>query len=82
MNELLAAFARHLANWLATSLPALCSDWWEANVVQRLTFQQQRNVRDRQISSVTGLDLAGLLRVLDQNWHELAANVTLPDFAW
>lgn len=78
MNELLAAFARHLANWLATSLPALGSDWWEANVVQRLTFQQQRNVRDRQISSVTGLDLAGLLRVLDQNWHELAASVTLP----
>lgn len=78
MSDLLTAFAVHLANWLAANLPALDSNWWEVNVVQRLTFQQQRNVRDRHITSLAGLDLAGLLRVLDQNWHELAANVPLP----
>lgn len=78
MNELLQASTGAICNMLQAWLPKLGDDWWKDCVVQRLTFQQQRSVEDRRISSLAGLDLAALLRVLDQNWHEIAAIHRLP----
>ena len=73
MNELLLASTKAFADWLGLQLPKLGANWWVENVVQRLTFQQQRSVEQRRIDSLTQLDLAALLRVLDQSWHEIAA---------
>lgn len=78
MNELLFSSTNAFSVWLEANLPALGSTWWADNVVQRLTFQQQRSVQERHIDSLSRLDLAALLRVLDQNWHELAAFKPLP----
>ena len=78
MNELLNLFAGLLCSWLEARLPSLGATWWTDNVVNRLTFQQQRSVQERRIERMSGLDLAALLRVLDQNWHELAAVEPLP----
>lgn len=78
MNELLLAAAGVIAKWLEAKLPDLSGNWWIEHVVNRLTFQQQRLVEDRRIRSLEGLDLAAVLRVLDQNWSELAAVEPLP----
>lgn len=78
MNELLPAAAGVIAKWLEANLPGLSANWWVEHVVNRLTFQQQRQVEDRRIQSLRGLDLAAVLRVLDQNWSELAAVEPLP----
>ncbi|EIN00413.1 helicase [Paraburkholderia hospita] len=78
MNELLKAFAATLCQWLETKLPSLGANWWNDHVVDRLTFQQQRMVQERPVESLGELDLAALLRIFDQNWHELAANAALP----
>lgn len=78
VNVLLTDFSHALCAWLEGRLPALGAGWWNDNVVQRLTFQQQRSVQERRITSLGGLDLAALLRVLDQSWHELAAVGSLP----
>lgn len=78
MNELLNASAGAISLWLAAKLPSLDHQWWTNNVVGRLTFQQQRLVEERGIQSFAGLDLAAVLRVLDQNWNELSAVVRLP----
>lgn len=78
MNSLLLTSAGAICSWLAVQLPKLGDDWWKDSVIQRLTFQQQRSVEERRISSLQELDLAALLRVLDQNWREIAAIVTLP----
>jgi ERCC4-related helicase len=78
VNELLLVSAKTFCAWLETKLPALCSTWWADNVIQRLTFQQQRSAQERRFDSLGQLDLAALLRVLDQNWHELAAVEPLP----
>lgn len=78
MNELLHASGGVIARWLEAKLPALGSKWWVDNVVNRLTFQQQRLVEEKRIQSLTGLDLAAVLRVLDQNWSELAGVEPLP----
>ena len=78
MNELLHNSGSAIAIWLEAKLPALSSNWWKENVVNRLTFQQQRLVEEKRVQSLAGLDLAAVLRVLDQNWSELAGGEPLP----
>jgi hypothetical protein len=78
MNELLQASAGVISQWLEASLPSLSANWWVEHGVKRLTFQQQRFVEDRRIQALSGLDLAAILRVLDQNWNELAVAHPLP----
>jgi ATP-dependent helicase HepA len=78
MNELLEASAEVLSNWLEGRLPSLSPNWWTKQVVERLTFQQQRLVDEKRVTSLSGLDLAAVLRVLDQNWSELAGAQPLP----
>lgn len=78
LNELLQSSGKAICSLLETWLPRLGGDWWKDCVIQRLTFQQQRSVEDRRIATLTALDFAALLRVLDQNWHEIAAVHRLP----
>ena len=78
MNALLNSSVVAFTQWLETKLPALGAKWWSESVVNRLTFQQQRLVEEKRIESLAGLDLAALLRVLDQNWSELAGLEPLP----
>ena len=47
-------------------------DWWNLSVVNILSFQQKRRLEQQKITSLRGLDLAGLLRVLDQNWYQIS----------
>ena len=67
-----------LADFLDSRLETLSSDWWQQNVVERLTFQQQRVVQEQGYTALRQLDLAALLRVLDQNWYELSNAFSLP----
>jgi len=78
MNELLRIATCELASFLASHLPGLGADWWSNNVVIRLNFQQQRVSKERGHFSLNQLDFTSLLRVLDQNWHELSNVLTLP----
>ncbi|CAM8662051.1 ATP-dependent helicase HepA [Comamonadaceae bacterium] len=78
MNELLHKSGGVIVHWLESKLPALSSNWWTEQVVNRLTFQQQRLLEDKRIQNLSGLDLAAVLRVFDQNWSELAGVEPLP----
>ena len=78
MIELLSKSAEVIARWLEIKLPALGSNWWEVQVVNRLTFQQQRLIEEKHINRLSDLDLAAVLRVLDQNWSELASVKPMP----
>ncbi|WP_119157856.1 DEAD/DEAH box helicase [Caldimonas tepidiphila] len=78
MNELLHKSGGAIARWLEEKLPNLGPNWWQDQVVNRLTFQQQRLVEERRIQSLVGLDLAAVLRIMDQNWSELAGAEPLP----
>lgn len=77
MNNLLRTFTDELRNLLNAWLPQLSDDWWERYVLVVLTYQQQERVKQSRIVDLSGLDLAALLRVLDQNWFELS-----PRFNW
>ena len=78
MHNLLMSTTKVLAHFLGEHLPRVSPDWWTNHVEDRLTFQQQRMVRERGVSSLPELDFAALLRVLDQNWYELNRNLNLP----
>ena len=78
------AVAKHLSDlsgqlvkFLERVLPPLFDDWWIKAVVNALSFQQKRQLEQRNITSLGGLDLAGLLRVLDQNWYQISSALNL-----
>lgn len=78
MHKELKLATSDLATFLQEKLPELSDDWWDKHVVERLSFQQQRIVHEKKISSLKKLDFAALLRILDQNWFDLSEKITLP----
>ncbi|OGR04380.1 MAG: hypothetical protein A2511_14610 [Deltaproteobacteria bacterium RIFOXYD12_FULL_50_9] len=78
MNDLIKIATSELELFLSANLPSLASDWWQKQVVDRLSFQQQRFVQERGYKKLQDLDFAALLRILDQNWFELSGSLSLP----
>jgi ATP-dependent helicase HepA len=78
MNELLKSATVALKHFLEAELPKLSQEWWRGNVKDKLSYQQQRMVEEKGISRLEQLDLAALLRVMDQNWFELQNSLNLP----
>lgn len=73
----LSDVAAQLVSFLERVLPPLFDDWWNKAVVSTLSFQQKRRLEQRNITSLGGLDLAGLLRVLDQNWYQISNSLDM-----
>ncbi len=78
MNDLFRVATIELARFLGAQLPQLADDWWKKHVEARLSFQQQRMVLEQGLTTLRQLDLAALLRVLDQNWFDLSNTLRLP----
>ncbi len=77
-KEALDVLSHQLIALLAEALPRLSADWWRDQVVDKLTYQQQGFIQSARIVRLEQLDLAALLRILDQNWHEIAVSRALP----
>lgn len=78
ISQILIETTSVLYRFLSKILPALSSNWWRDLVVPNLTFQQQRSVRDKNINSLSGLDLAALLRILKRNWSQIRKIKNIP----
>ena len=57
-----------LRRFLNRELPALGPDWWGQGVLGKLTYQQRTQADEQEWSVLEDLDLAALLRIVDQNW--------------
>ncbi|NLD05060.1 MAG: DEAD/DEAH box helicase [Synergistaceae bacterium] len=77
LSKLLGEITKYLSTFLERELTSLFEDWWNQAVADKLTFQQRRRVEERGISSLDALDLAALLRVLDQNWYQISSKLSL-----
>jgi ATP-dependent helicase HepA len=77
MHQILGDLATTISILLKKNLPEVSLDWWQTCVLERLSIQQQRLVSERRVDSLEGLDLAGLLRVFDQNWNSLGHRLSL-----
>ncbi|MEN8719226.1 MAG: Swt1 family HEPN domain-containing protein [Oceanococcaceae bacterium] len=78
MHQELNTLGRELNRFLTAKLPSIQDDWWNVLVVNEFTFQQQRLVAQRGMTSLNELDLAGLLRIVDRNWYELSRIHSFP----
>ena len=79
ISGLLNDAATELCQFLGKILPVLGGEgWWKMSVVNKLSHQQARYVEQRRITTLDGLDLAALLRILDQNWYEISWKMTFP----
>ena len=78
MYDTLNDLGKIIQQFLEAVLPACDKQWWDKCVLANLTFQQRRIVEEKGLTSLSELDLAGLLRVLDQNWHDINASSRLP----
>lgn len=68
---------KYLVLFLERELPSLFEDWWKQAVVNNLSFQQRRRLEQQGNASLGALDLAALLRVLDQNWYQISNKLGL-----
>lgn len=80
-KKALDVLANQIVALLSEILPELSTDWWREQVVNRLTYQQQGFIQAAGIRELVQLDLAALLRVLDQNWYEIGGRRSLPPAA-
>lgn len=79
IKSLLDEITPNLVVYLEKVLPALhTNDWWKELVFNTLTFQQQQRVKEKGIASLSSLDLAALLRVLEKNFHKIRTKMNLP----
>lgn len=69
--------AVQLSVFLEKVLPKIFDDWWNKAVINALSFQQKQRIEQRKITTLNGLDLSGLLRVLDQNWYQVSTSLGL-----
>ena len=72
MRKLLDQTAVALCRALSEMLPSLHPCWWDKYVEGKLSFQQRRYVERHSVTQLDQLDLAALLRIVDQNWYEFA----------
>ena len=77
LSKLFGEVTKCLALFLERELPTLFDDWWKQAVVDNLSFQQRRRMEQRGVGSLGALDLAALLRVLDQNWYQISIKLCL-----
>ena len=75
-TAVLNILTNQLTHVLKDSLPKISTTWWKSLVIEKLTFQQ-RLYRQYNPDSLEQLDLAALLRVVDQNWYELTQKLNL-----
>lgn len=73
VTRFLPAISETLCRFLDRTLPALGGgDWWSIRVMEALTSHQRERLVAHKARSLTALDLAALLRVLDRNWYEVS----------
>lgn len=77
VTALLQDVARPLATYLESVLPAISGSWWSETVLDKLSFQQAKRIRQSGNESLQSLDLAALLRILDQNWYQISTRMEL-----
>lgn len=75
--DILNILTNQLIAVLKVSLPKISTDWWASLVIEKLTYQQKTFIRQHNPDSLDQLDLAALLRVVDQNWYELSQQINI-----
>ncbi|MCB5268358.1 MAG: helicase, partial [Candidatus Cloacimonetes bacterium] len=74
MHDILEQTTEATCCYLLQVLPEISDNWWEGLVLPSLN-PKQRERMEASDKSLTSLDLASLLRILDQNWYQLSSRL-------
>lgn len=77
IQDLLFELTSFLADYLNQTLQQLDTNWWDNCVLDKLSYGQKNQVIKNNITSLSQLDLAALLRILDSNWYKLSESLNL-----
>lgn len=69
---------RQLVTFLEKELPQIHTDWWELLVKGNLSYSQRMKLIQYKVKTLKGLDLAGLLLILEKNWNRIDKNKDYP----
>ena len=72
MNGYMFQLGERIYKWLDKVFPRVTENWWQELVMNNLTQMQKEAVLESGASSLSGLDLAALLRVFDRNWFVIS----------
>jgi len=72
MHDLLEKTTIAVCEYLMQGLPEVSETWWEDLVTPSLNPRQKDRIQAGG-KSLSSLDLASLLRILDQNWYQLSS---------
>ncbi|ARN55669.1 SNF2-related protein [Sedimentisphaera salicampi] len=72
IQEILSQTTVQLASFLSEELADISEDYWREIVRPSLTYPQKMLVDQKGVTSLDGLDLSALLRILDRNWFDLS----------
>lgn len=68
MNEYMFQLTEKMGGWLEKKLPRITPSYWEDLVLSNLSPLQRDHVLEANLSKISQLDLAALLKVVDRNW--------------
>jgi superfamily II DNA or RNA helicase len=77
VSQILIGITKCLADYLQNVLPLLGENWWSQSVLGSLSYHQLRRLEQDETQELSALDLAALLRVLDQNWYQISMKKNL-----
>jgi len=77
ISRLLNETTKQLVSFLEKIVPSFGENWWHEIVVNKLTYHQQQRINQQDVDSLSGLDLAALLRVFDKNWRQISSQLDL-----
>ena len=68
-----------LVAWLEHNLPQCEDNWWDCCVISTLSYEQRERAHELHYTSLSQLDLAALLRVMNKNWCDFRKLMYLGD---
>lgn len=74
MHKILEQTTDTACNYLLQVLPEINENWWNDLVLPSLSVRQQQRIQEGN-NSLTSLDLASLLRIMDQNWYRISEHM-------
>ena len=74
MNTFMRRLAERMSSWMGIRLPKISDKWWDKLVYRNLSPLQRDLIDSKNITELSGLDLAALLRVFDRNWFVIKDN--------
>lgn len=72
MNGFMFQLTEKMVAWMDKVLPRITEEWWQDLVINNLNQMQKTKVFNSNVTDLSGLDLASLLRVFDRNWFVIS----------